>query len=500
MGAAMPMLGSAAGKLSDLAQRYLAPTEGLAQRVASDKMLNALGGTGAVPQDIASTMTQDAAGGVPSLIANAAPGLTDLAEAVAQRSGSAARKIEKGISEQRFGGKERVYGKVAKELRAGDYYDDLDAVTNSMRTRAAPLYDEAYKFGEVKDPEVLKFLALPQFQTGMQKAQELLAAEGRQMDFSKPTVEVLDQTKRGIDRLIESETDSVTGKTTSLGRVLIQKKNEFLAALDNAVPKYGQARAVYRGDAEMKDALQSGMKEFIKTPHEQVIKKIGGLSDAEKQLYRTGVTRAIYSKMFEGSNDFNAAKRIIGSAEMQAKMQPLFDNPGQFKLFKAALEREAQLFQEGNRILGNSRTAKRGEMLESLEDDSGLVGTLTTTARSGLAAGVVSLINGIDAKLMSDRTANKLADMLMSKKPEEVAAVVRMLEKRSEQAAQQARRKQVGNVAAASGTAASIWPATPADTIAQPKGGADIYGEMEAEAPLSGPDIYADMEAEDRAR
>ena len=42
---------------------------------------------------------------------------------------------------------------------------------------------------------------------------------------------------------------------------MLKQKNLFLAELDRAVPEYGKARAIFKGDAEVRDALRLGMKD-----------------------------------------------------------------------------------------------------------------------------------------------------------------------------------------------------------------------------------------------
>lgn len=473
----------------------LAPSEGYITQRAAEKFSKALGETGAGPQELRDVLRRDRSLGVPSVVANVSPATAELAEAVAQRTGPGARKIESALTAQKLGAKERTHQQVVKALKPGDYYDDLAKLQAEMRERAAPAYEQAYAHGEVSDPNVLKFLQLPQFQQGMKEAEKLLAAEGRTLDTSKPTVEVLDQVKRGLDALIEKETDTITGKTTSLGRVYTQKKNEFLSALDKAVPDYELARGIYRGGAELQDAMRKGLSDFGRMDHEQVIKTVGAMSAAEKEAFRTGVARDLYSKIMDSSGNFNAAQRIIGSPETQAKLQPLFDNPGQFNLFKAALERESQLFGQANRVLGGSQTGKRLQMREELESGPGFGGAVADAVTGGFWGSLGGLTTrALRATSMPEKTANKLADMLVAKDPHEVAAVIKLLEDAANAAAPKAVRATGAQAGAVTGTAAAA-PTSPSSQVPQ--------GSIEAVAPsvpagqVGGlPDIETDLASE----
>lgn len=471
-GAVLPSAMRGAGAGLRWLQERLAPTEAVIANRAAQKMTGALEQSGMSPKDISARMAKDRAMGVPSVVANVSPGAADLAEAVAQRTGRGARKIEEALTEQKVGAKERTYSQVNKRLNPGNYYDDLAKLQAEMRTLSGPAYEKAYSHGEVTDPKVLQYLQLPQFQQGMKEAERLLAAEGRTFDASKPTVEVLDQVKRGIDALIERETDPVTGKTSALGRVYTQKKNEFLTALDKAVPDYELARGIYRGGAELQDAMRKGINEFGRMDHEQVQKLVGGMSASEKEAFRTGVARDLYSKIMDGSTNFNAAQRIIGSPETQAKLQPLFDNSGQFNLFKAALERESQLFNQANKVLGGSATGKRTQMREELEGGPG-VGTAVADAVTGGFWGSLGALTtrALRAGTISEQTADKLAGMLMSKDPHEVAAVVKLLEDHAAAAAPKVRRASAAEAGAVTGTAAAapMSPEPPREEKPLPK-------------------------------
>lgn len=434
----------------------LTDNEAVIANRAAEKMSAAMRESGVKPQQIEQAVTADASRGIPSVLANADPALADLAEAVTQRTGSGARKVEKTLGEQRLGTKERAYEQAQKALKPGDYYEDLEKIAADMKTLSGPAYQQAYAHGEVTDPKVLSYLQLPQFKQGLTEAQKLLAAEGRELDLSRPTVEVLDQVKRGLDNLIEKETDAVTGKTTSLGRVYTQKKNEFLDALDKAVPDYELARGIYRGGAELKDAMRKGLTEFDKIPHQQLAKITAKMNEGEKQAFRTGVVQKMYNEVMTSARNENAPQKIFGGPERQAKLQTLFDNPAEFKLLKAAMEREAQLFNQSSKILGGSQTGKRLQMREALEDGPGLIELGLHAASGGWKAGLTGLAFGaLRATQMSEKTAGKLADMLMSKEPAEVAAVVKLLEDYQKSAVPKAIKASKIDAATVTGTAAA---------------------------------------------
>lgn len=474
LGATIPAAIRGGSGLVDYAKQRINPSEDLINRAALEKMSGALEQSDMLPHHIASRLSKDTRMGVPSVVANTDQSLADLAQAVAQRTGKGARTIENELIGQKLGARERTFGQVSKGLEPGDYYSDLESIQNAMRTKAAPHYDAAYATGEVTDPTVLSFLDRPQFKQGLSEAKHLMEAEGRSLNTTSvlddqgnvigetlhPTVENLDHVKRGIDALIDKETDATTGKVSNLGRVYIKEKNKFLSALDQAVPEYGTARSVFKGDAELQDAMRSGLKDWKQMHHEQVSKAVGDMSEGEKDAFRTGVSRQLYGEIMNPSNNMNAAQRIIGSPETQQKLEPLFDNKGQYDLFKNALQRESQLFNQSNKILGGSATSKNQQMRQALEQDTGMGEHIADAVSGGWPSALSKMVtSAIRNTQMTEKTAAKLADMLMEKDPHKVAAAVKMLEDYASEAAPKLQNLKAAEAGTIGGANAAIYPA-----------------------------------------
>lgn len=511
VGAGTPVV-MRSGKVGyDWLRDRLFPSENVVASRAASKVNRALSEANLTPQDLARAVEADRARGIPSTIANVDPALVDLAETVAQRSGPSGRRVEAKLGAQSAGAKERVYQQTRKALQPGEYYDDLQKLQTDMRTKAQPLYEQAYAFGEVTDPAVLEFLKLPQFKQGIKRAEKLLKAEGRTVDLYKevvdpqtgkktkvfnPTVETLDQVKRGLDALIEKETDATTGKMTELGRVYVKKKNEFLNAIDAAVPDYAQARAVYRGDAELMDAMRTGYNDFGKLDHEQVAKLLADMSDAEKDAFRTGVTRHIYSKIMDPSQNFNAARNIIGSPETTAKLRPLFDSQEKFDMFKSALDREAQLFAQSNRILGGAATGRRTQARERFEAGPGVGGVAADVITGGFGSSLMNLAaRAARSATMTDEVADRVSQLLMSSDPKEVAAAVKVLESFGKKETTTAKQLGAAEKAAVTGITSASQPAPPGEE--------GTMQELESTETRSsqqggGPDIESDIEKESK--
>jgi len=475
----------------------LAPTEATIASRAGEKMTQAMRESNLTPQQIEQMMAKDRSMNVPSTLANVDGAMADLAEAVAQRTGKGTRKVEKTLMQQKTGARERAYQQVSKGLQPGDYYADEANLVKELRSRAQTVYDDAYAHGDVDDPRIVEALKNPQFQQFFQKARsiadtEAMAAKLRGEDPSKfalpeiykpsgkftesgaevleltrlPDVRTLDYIKRGIDATIES---GFAGKGLSKteASALRDLRKVFVNAIDENVPAYRDARKAYAGDMEVIDAMRTGMSDFNKLDHEQVIKLVSGMGNAEKEAFRTGVARNLYGTIMDPSTNFNAANRIINSPETTAKLQPLFDDPAHFRLFKAALEREAQLFQQANKILGGSQTAKRQAMAEGLDESQGVGQAMVQGAFGNFSGALSGLATRFaNSATITPQVADKLADMLMAKNPAEVASVVKFLEDYAAGQVPKAVKATAGEAGAVMGTTTSIFnpPAVESDT------------------------------------
>lgn len=470
LGVGAPLALRGAGAAGRWLAERLNPTETRVSERAAGKLNAALKESNLTPQAIEQRMAQDRAMNVPSVLANTSSATADLAEAVAQRTGAGARKVEERLLEQKLGSRERAHQQVVKGLNPGDFYADEQRLLDELRKRASTVYDEAYAVGEVNDPRITEVLKNPQFKGFFDKARKIAdteaqAAKLRGEDPSRfalpemyklelnpatqemtpvvtrlPDVRTLDYIKRGIDATIDSGFRG-EGMSKAEANALRQLRNQFVNAIDENVPQYASARKAYGGDMEVIDAMRAGMSDFNKMDHEQVIKLVSGMSQAEKDAFRTGVSRELYSKVMDSSGNFNAAQRIIGSPEMQAKLQPLFDSPQKFNLFKSALEREAQLFGQASKVLGGSQTGKRLQMREELDAGEGVGQAIGAALTGGFMSSLPGMINrALFTGKVSDKTAEKLGQMLMSKDPHEVAAVVKLLEQQAADAAPKAIR------------------------------------------------------------
>jgi hypothetical protein len=452
-GAATPLIArTGVGALNWLRDR-IAPSEEFIKERALGKVSEAIGEDNLTPRDVKRTVMYDYARGIPSTIANATPSLVSLADTVAQRSGPSGRLVDRVLGEQKAGARERVYQRARNEISGGNYYEDAQRLSEDLSAKAQPLYDTAYAHGEVDNPFINELLVSPRFQSFFRKGQQIAKdkqlvarangedpsqyelrniystdpATGETVVSTLPDVRTLDYIKKGIDAQINSLFKA--GKSTDAYN-LKDMREVLLNKLDDAVPAYKTARREYAGDKEVINAMEAGYKDFPHLDHEEIQSMLGKMSNAEKEAFKTGVVRHIHSVVMDPSSNMNAAARVIESPETQKSLKELFDSPAHFDLYKSALLRESQLFQQANQIMGGAQTGRRIQSRERFEQGPAFDAAITD-AVSGV--GPWKSLQNIAARVanravMPDKIAHKVSELLMSKDPHDVAAAVKALE------------------------------------------------------------------------
>jgi len=533
LGVSLPIAMRAVGGAGKWLRERLFSTPEVVQDRALGKINEAMSQAKVSPRDVQAQMAQDRAMGVPSVMANANPALRDLAEAVAQRSGAGSNAIENALTTQRLGARDRVKAQTKAALKPLKYYDMEESLTAQLRNNAKSLYEKAYAHGDVDDPRIVEVLKNPQFKAFFDKARGIADTEAQTaklkgedplkfalpeiykpsgrfdpsgaeiLDLVKlPDVRTLDYIKRGIDATIDSGFRG-KGMSTAEASALRDLRKQFVNAIDENVPDYKFARKTYAGDLETLDALRMGREEFKTLDPEQVKKMVDAMSSGEKDAFRTGVARDIYSTIGRPSNDPNTAQRVIGSPDMQEKLAMLFDNPAEFDLYKAALMRESQLYKESNKILGGAQTAKRLDLKASLDEDTGMIESAATAATGNFSGALSSLVMGaIRSGQMSKARAEKIAEMLMAKDPNEVAAAVQMIEAYAVKQAPKQFRATLGEAGTVTGASTAIYPApAPAPTafdIISPT--ADIERALEDRGSIEDSEIEKALKSRDKAK
>jgi hypothetical protein len=439
------------------------PSPNAVEQRATNKVLEAMGRDEMDPAALKAKMLADQKLGVQSTIMDATPSLSTLGEAVVTRPGSGRKILGQGLNERLEGGRESAGARALKDIGKGvDYTAQEDKLMGTLRSNANNLYDKAYAYGSVDDTRILKVLEDDTFKKAFKEAQaisskEARAAELRGEDPSRfklndiydqdkdgnlisvgkiPDVRTLDYIKRGIDALIDKGYKG-EGMGKAEANALKDLRKAYIGVIDENVPEYAVARAKYAGDMEVLDALRLGRTDYLspKMLPAEAKKLVDGMSEAERDALRAGVAQSLMTKVMDAPQQVNAAQRIIGAPATRKRLEALFQDPNEYKVFEAALQRESELFRNAQDIVRGSRTANKTEALKDLKAGNGIfdiAGEAVDIAAGSPGSVVGRVLKYLQARTsLDEKTAGEVATMLKSGTTQEVDATLKRLESSS---------------------------------------------------------------------
>ena len=481
----------------------LAPSDQYILDRAAGKVNEALNIAGMTPAEAEQAVAADRAMGLPSTLADVSRPTVDLAEAAAQRGGEGAETIADRLTTRPETTKSRTEARLRSDVSNKDFFNERKNLIDDLRKKAKPAYDAAFftpegKARTVDNETINEILKSPKVQQAYRRGKEYAQADADLARIDKqdperyvlpdiyesvasgerdpltnapimtdklsgklPTVQVLDYIKRGLDGMIDSAFSSSDSIDRTAANQLKEFRRRLVSALDENVPEYKQARTEYAGDMEVRDAMDAGFNDFNRMAPEEVLDFIRNATSAEREAFKSGAVRSLYTKIMNTARNTNAARDIINNEIIRRKLMPMFDSQAQFDLFKAALQRDAQLHENATRILHGSATARRQAGRASLEEEPGIGDAIITATTGGFGQALTNFaIRTARSAKMTEAKAAKIADLLMSSDPHEVAAAVQILEDQAEKSATKEALTTAAEIGSVGG-AASMAPITP---------------------------------------
>lgn len=308
----------------------------------------------------------------------------------------------------------RVEDQMNRGMAPSEYFAEHDKLQHELYNNSKPLYDKAYKkYPGIKSTVFMELMNTKDGKKAIGEAFRLMELDGKPIGranaagiVQKPSLEFLDYVKRGLDQMITVEEK---GGATPLGRAWRHKRNQLRDELDTAAPEYAAARQQYAGDLEVRDALVMGRSDFNKMAPEEVRRYINDASWAERDAFRSGVFQFMQDQLGRPSGDFNPAKRILGSDSMRAKLEASFDDPKKWKVFEAALSKEADMYDRTK----SSQARVKGQRTAAAGKEESLLSRLDPGMANTPGMGGISLYNRVYNWLrfplaMSEETSNQL--------------------------------------------------------------------------------------------
>ena len=380
LGAAVPVAGQKVGQVGRRAMDALGVGgEKRAQTFSQRKMLEALEREGMTPRDAMRRLDEARRLGVEDITP------TDLGENLrgaawrAQATPSAGRQgVLEQFAERQAGQAEQISSRASEMAGVqGDtglaYLDDL---AQKVEAEARPAYRAAYEV-ELNAAPFQGMAKSKVVKDAYNKAVELadidpdIDVSSMPKDLSKffdeqmvpgqrvfmPT-EVAHNIKKGLDVLIDSETDALTGKVTQRGRALTKLKNSWNAEIVNQNDAYKVANAQFADKAKMKRAYDIGF-DFNKTPEERLAKSVGAMTNAEKQSLRVGLISQVEELASKTGDATDFVKTVFGTPRRRAALRLAFDDANQFDRFERMMKIQADKMRTQRKVFGGSDTAEK---------------------------------------------------------------------------------------------------------------------------------------------
>lgn len=385
--------GAVAGPLFGLAGKYgMRGYNAIRDRLAGDMLhpaeravLEAADDDGLTADLMARRLRNDRRLGVPSALGDTGGGHVEaLSESAALRRGPASRRMVSETARRQTGANDRAQDAVNKALKPDVYVTKEGDLTDALYTNAKPLYESAYQNAKpVPYTTVKKFLTDPVGKSAWKEAVAMMNREGIPIGKTRVGGQVTHLSLQSLDYLSRGLGDAVKREEvhgpTDYGRSLRKMRGELMGILDKASPDYSKARAQYKGDIEVLDALRSGREEFSKARTDELARDFPSLSFAEKDAYRTGAAWHIFDELDKVAGDANPFQKIMGNNAIRKRLEVLFDKPGEYKRFMEGMEREYGMYNASKKRLQAAAGARKGRARAELDGSP-----VTDAASTGL--------------------------------------------------------------------------------------------------------------------
>lgn len=442
VGAALPVAARGAGRVAKkvFEGSGLAGAKGAA--TSSDaRVLSALEEQGLSPEEALQKLTEAKSVGADDVaLADIGPRLGSLAQKAQSAPNEAREQIAERFASRRGEQADQISERLVSGSKTSDvplglnYVDDLAERTSAQ---AEPLYAKAYE----KSLNAKPFQALAQrdaVQKAYKEALKIADADpnvdvrGLPSDigsfFNKEMAQgnsvfmptkVAHQVKKGLDAIIESQTDPLTGKITSeYGRTLVGLKRNWNDQIVKQNKDYGAANLAFGDKAKLKGAYSLGF-DFMKQSEAALVKKVSKMSGPEKEALRIGLVSQVQELASKTGDTSNFVKTMFGSPKKRAALRLAFDSSDDFKDFEKFMTLQSQKFDTEGKIASASRKTDVEIDGSGSVDFSPAAGALGNLAFGNVKGAAANLAGGLARKVsgVSNLGAQEISEALSTADP-----------------------------------------------------------------------------------
>jgi hypothetical protein len=454
VGAALPVIAKVGSEAVKLGGNVLGLRN--SKNVALDHLNRALSRDGVDPSAIVPDGTRPLA-----LVDRGGENTTSLGRTVETIPGPSRNRAHEFLNERQLGQGERVGDDIGKGLSGDDFYKTLDDLDAQRKTDAAPLYTEAYKPKHVWSDEVETLTKdRPSVRQAMARAHKIAEEEGRdpkglglmldadgnvKLEKTAASMQTLDYVKRGLDDVLNTFRDPVTGKLRldEGGRAIEATRKRYVAELDRLNPAYKKAREAWGGPTQSMEAANLG-RDFARGDAEATLSRFRQLSPGDQNMFRLGVARELKGIVENTKDGHDAVSKIFGSDGQRKRLKALFPDDASFTAFEKAMKDETTMTKTRRTVTGGSAT---GRIIAEQADAGALENAAIDYAGGGVKSVLFGLARRGAAKShgLGKKSADDLSKMLFDKDQATQRNVLAELLRRQRQVEMQSTRN-VGRV------------------------------------------------------
>lgn len=364
-------------------------------------------------------------------------GIQALAGRVARTPGPGREIARQFLEERDAAAGTRITQNVDVALGAKSVLQAGDEIKARQIAQALPLKEEAFRANQkIESLEIDRLLKTPDMQKAFRMAVEDMRNQQKLVSVSDKELtelareqdivtghgvgrglklEVLDYTKRALDRLIKGyKRAPETGDYATA----VDLRRQFVRAMDQAdvtasagpnslKPEggaYARYRRIWADGAQQQDAMDWGRdivatgpgSRNAKTP-EQLSREFAELSPAEQEYARLGVASELRKRILATPDRASEARAVAKNDWVRRQLRPLFPDETTANRFFDQLAAEATMFERKQKFIGNSLTEERAVEDTHMMGDAGYYGihAMQNFARGDYSWGFINVLRAL---------------------------------------------------------------------------------------------------------
>jgi len=343
---------------------------------------------GADPQALADQVAaMHAAGQTDYTLADAAQDkLGGLPGSISRQPGEGRAPTSEFLNERQYGNGLDTGARVRNDQAVADYLGGSNgdtgslaaekAITERQKTASKPLYAAAANDPITMNDTLAQLIPRLQESGAYDKASHYVKLGGGQVDLS--TLEPWQAMKEALDDKIGKLYDSGQPKLAGRMRTI---SDDLRSELYNQSDNYKQANAVWKSDADMKDALALGSK-FADPSYtrEQLASDFNDLSPGEQNMFRLGAGNSLRETIARAPGTNGLPDAVVKGTALGQKLKIIAPDEDSHALFAQRMQAESDMARTTRQALGGPDTARR------IAEDQGSASDVGQSIKLGAAA------------------------------------------------------------------------------------------------------------------